>query len=185
MINLAASQGDFGTNNTGGGPITIIPVQVSANNPGYMQFQLGPRAAVQVGAAWRLVCNQCDTNYSTVTNYTLAVTTTNVLSVQFRPIPGWNVPSNQTVTVSAGQVATPSALYTTGDSTALVANRGLGLGIMGTTWTAYRIETRTSLSSGNWVSSGTKTITSNGFNLILPWPTNNSSSAFYRAVWLP
>src|SRR5262249_52465607 len=56
LISLAAALGDKGTNSTGGGVITVIPSRVSASNPGYVQFQLAPPAAVRAGAAWRLVC---------------------------------------------------------------------------------------------------------------------------------
>ena len=184
LINLASSLGDAGTNYTGGGVLTIVPRQVSAGNPGYVQLQLRPPAAVKAGAAWRLVCANCDTNYSNATNYTLAVTTTNTLTIQFKPIPGWNLPTNQTVSVQPGIIAAPNAFYTV-TNPILVASRELGLGITGTTGTIYRIETRTSLLNGSWVTNGTNTIISNGFNLLLPWPTNNSPGAFYRAVWLP
>src|SRR5438552_4063775 len=87
LITLAASQGDSGTNNTGGGVITIIPSQnISANNPGYLQFRLTPPAAVRAGAAWRV---QGDSSYSTAPDYTRAVTSTNGFAVEFKPIDGW------------------------------------------------------------------------------------------------
>jgi hypothetical protein len=60
-----------------------------------------------------------------------------------------------------------------------------GLGFTGTTNTKYRIEYRTNLSSGTWLTLRTNALSS-GFNLILPLPpTNNLPAAFYRAVWLP
>src|SRR6185436_9301702 len=95
LITLAAAQGDSGTNNTGGGVITIVPSQgVSARTPAYLQVQLAPSAAVRAGAAWRL---QGDTAFSSATNYTRAVTTTNSFAVEFKNIVGWNAPSNQSV----------------------------------------------------------------------------------------
>ena len=183
MITLAASLGDSGTNGTGGGVITIIPNQaISANNPGYVQWQLGPSAAVLAGAGWRL---QGDPSYSTATNYTRAVTTTNAVFVEFKPVAGWNLPTNQTVTVLPGQLTSYSAFYTV-TNPVLVANTALGIGITGTTGTVYQIQSRNSLATGTWIPLSTNTILSNSFNLILPFPSSpNQTSAFYRAIWLP
>jgi uncharacterized protein YjiK len=181
LITNAANLGDTGTNNTGGGVITIIPNQaINANNPGYVQLQLGPPAAVRAGAAWRL---QGDTAWSTATNYTEAVLSTNAIGVQFKPIAGWNLPTNQSVSVFPLQIVTPIAFYTV-TNPVLVANATLGIGIMGTTGTVYEIESRTSLTSGSWAPVSTNTITANGFNLVLPKPGTNGTTIFYRAVWL-
>ena len=184
LITLAQTLGDNGTNNTGGGVITIIPNQaVSASNPGYIQWVLSPPAAVTAGAAWRL---GGDTTYSTASNYTRAVFTTNAVTVEFKPITGWNLPTNQAVTVLPGQVTVYTAVYTptTVASPVLVVNPAVGLGIMGTTNTSYLIQYRTNLTTGAWLPLSTNTILSNGFNLVLPWPPTNGPTAFYRALWL-
>jgi sugar lactone lactonase YvrE len=110
LIQLAATLGESGTNFTGGGVITIIPSQaVTIGNPGYLQLQLGPPAAVQAGAGWRL---QGDAVFSGVTNYTRKVSSTNAVVIEFKQIPGWNVPSEQTVTVTPGKVSVYTASYT-------------------------------------------------------------------------
>ena len=184
LIGVAERDAGTGTNNTGGGVITIIPGQVSTSNPGYVQFQLAPPTAVQQGAAWRLVCDTCDTNYSTASNYTLRLTSTNAISVDFKPIPGWNLPTNQSVSVQPGQISTPSAFYVVSNPV-LVATATLGIGLTGTTGTVYRIETRSSLNRGTWSALTTNTITSNGFNPALPPPAHGQPTAYYRAVWLP
>ena len=181
MITMAATLGDSGTNNTGGGVITIIAgAGISASHPGYVQLQLAPPVAVQAGAAWRL---QGDTTYSTATNYTEAVNSTNPVVVQFKPIAGWNLPTNQAVIVLPQQITTYTAFYTV-TNPVMVINRGVGVGITGTTGTKYRLERRPSLSSGTWLPVKTNTLT-NGFNLLLPWPLTNGPASFYRAVWLP
>jgi sugar lactone lactonase YvrE len=183
VVNLiAAAQTDAGTgtNNTGGGVITIIPSQVSASNPGYVQFQLAPPAAVRAGAAWRLVCTNCDTNYSTATNYTLTVASTNAISVQFRPIPGWNLPTNQSVTVQAGQIATPTALYTDVPAS-LSYNVVEGLRLFGASALTYRIDYKTNLDPQlPWLPLATNTLTTNTvlINGTLPTPGRK----FFRAV---
>lgn len=181
LITLAATLGDTGTNNTGGGVITIIAGQgVSASNPGYVQFLLAPSAAVQAGAGWRL---QGDPSYASGSNYTRAVTSTNGSVVEFKPIPGWNLPTNQTVVVSAGALVQNLAFYSV-TNPLMRLTPGLGLQITGTTGTAYRIEYRTNLTAGAWLPLRTNTLTG-GFNLVTPWPPTNGSSAFYRAIWLP
>lgn len=182
LISLAQTQGDNGTNNTGGGVIVIIPSQqISTANPGYIQWQLGPPAAIQAGGGWRLAG---DAAYSSATNYTRAVVATNAIIVQFKPVPGWNLPADQSVTVIPGQLNPYTASYTVISPT-LAADPALGIGLSGTTNTTYRIESRASLTSGNWQPVSTNTITSTGVTFILPPPNANSSATFYRAVWIP
>jgi hypothetical protein len=186
LITNAAYLVDTGTNPLGGGIITITNYQpITAANPGYLQFTLSPPAAVAAGAAWRL---SGDATYSTATNYMRAVLTTNGFGVEFKPIAGWNVPTNQALTVLPGQISVYAANYTPASITptnpVLVANL-TGLGITGTTGTVYRIERRTSLTTGVWLPVSTNTIFTSGFNLLLSNPATNGSVNFYRAVWLP
>jgi hypothetical protein len=180
LINFAASLGDAGTNNTGGGVLTIIPSpNVSAANPAYMQWQLGPPSAVQAGAAWLL---QSDANYSTATNYTRVVISTNAVTVQFKNIPGWNTPTTQQISLTPNQINVFSALYTVTNPVVMVKPQGIGL--RGTTNTLYRLESRASLLTGTWKGISTNMIVSNGFNLVLPKGATNQPTTFYRAVWL-
>lgn len=183
LITLAQTQGDNGTNHTGGGVITIIPnTAVNAAHPGYIQWRLGPPAALLAGAGWRLVG---DAAFSGLTNYTRAVLNTNTVAVEFKPIPGWNLPANQSISVVPDQITPYNAFYTVVNPV-LVANPALGIALAGTTGTTYRIESRTSLTSGNWQPVSTNTIFSTGLNLILPpQPAANQPVTFYRAVWLP
>jgi sugar lactone lactonase YvrE len=180
LITNAANLGDNGTNYTGGGVLTIIPNQaINAANPGYLQFQLKPASAVAAGAGWRLTT---DVAYSSATNYTRAVLTTNAFAVEFKPVPGWITPTSQAVSVLPNQITTYSASYTV-TNPVLVAN-GSTLGLTGTTGTVYRIEQRTSLTTGSWLPFSTNTISTSGFNVFLANPATNGSVNFYRAVWL-
>jgi sugar lactone lactonase YvrE len=180
LITASQEQVDTGTNHTGGGVITVIPGQVSSSNPGYLQFQLAPPAAVQQGAAWRL---QGDSSFSTAANYIRTVTSTNAFTVEFKSIPGWNSPTNQSLTVQPGLITIANAFYTV-TNPVLVADLALGLGITGTTGTVYRIESRNSLNLGSWLPISTNTIISNGVNPLLTVPPNQDAS-YFRVVWLP
>jgi hypothetical protein len=182
LIVRSLALGDLGTNNTGGGVLTLVGSAVTAGNPAYVQVPLGPPAAVQAGAGWRLAG---DSDYGSATNYTRIVTSTNAI-IQFKDIPGWNPPTITNFTVQGGVVTTiPGANYTV-VSPAMSFVPGLGFGITGATNTKYRIEYRTDLATGSWLPLQTNTISSGGFNLLLPWPpTNGLPSVFYRGVWLP
>ena len=185
LITLAASQGDSATNYTLGGVSTIVPSQfISAKNPGYLQVRLTPSAAVLAGAGWRL---QGDTNtpYSSQTNFTLQINSTNVFALEFKPVAGWKLPTNPLVNVYPNPTnpTVISAFYMVNDPL-LAINRATGIGITGTTGTIYRLERKSALSSSVWLAVTTNTIRSNGINPILTFPTTNQPG-FYRAVWLP
>jgi hypothetical protein len=182
LINLAASRGDAGTNNTGGGVITFVPNPgLSAANPAYVQVVLGPAAAVQAGAGWRL---QGDGSFGSSPIYTRAITTNGAVLEFNTNVVGWNPPGSQTAQLSLGALTIVSNAFYTVKPPSMVADLALGIGLIGTTNTSYRIEYRNSLSSGTWLALKTNTL-GPGFNQVLPWPPANGPAAFYRAVWLP
>jgi hypothetical protein len=170
-----------GTQGPSAGVIRINPSQqITANNPGYVQWQLGPPSAVLAGAAWKL---SGDNNYSTADSYTRAVFATNAFEVQFKPVVGWNLPTNQSLTVLPGQITRQTAFYSVVPPN-MTNDTARGLGLSGTTNTSYQIQRRASLTSGSWLPVSTNTIQTTGFNLLLPKPATNGSPNFYRAVWL-
>jgi hypothetical protein len=179
LISMASEAGDYGTNNSGGNFITIIPSQaVSLSNPAYLMLELGPPSAVQAGAAWKLT-NQPDSCYSTGNPSLQEVTTTSTLVVQFKPIPGWNLPTNRSVTVVPGLILTNVVTYTVANPR-LTLDLVNGLGMFGTTNTTYQIQSNSLLTGGTWIPFQTNILTSPGFNLI----TNKPRPGFYRALWL-
>jgi hypothetical protein len=179
LITLAADLGDTGTNNSGGGVITIIPSQAtSLSHPAFLIWQLAPPAAVQAGAAWKLT-NESDAYYSTGGTSMQEITTTNALTVQFRSLPGWNLPTNRSVTATPGVIRTNVANYTV-TNPVLHLDLVNGLQINGTTNTRYQILSNSLVSGGALIPFKTNTLTSFGFNLI----TNNPRPGFYRARWL-
>jgi hypothetical protein len=190
LITLAATQGDNGTNNTGGGVITIIPSQnITMSNPGYLQVRLAPADAVRAGAGWKLTN---DAAFSSDPNYTRQITSTNAFGVGFKQIPGWESPTNKSIivlpnpsvpTVITGFYSVMSpllvnnhAVVTTMTSTTIVYR----VGMTGTIGTVYRLERKSALTDALWQTVSTNTISSNGFNLLLP----NPPPGFYRLRWL-
>jgi hypothetical protein len=181
LITNAANLGDNGTNYSGGGVITIIPSQaVSASNPGYLEFQLGPPAAVAAGAGWELAG---DSSFSSATNYIRAVLSTNAFTVVFNPIPGWKVPTNQSVSVTPGQIAVYSALYTISNSAVqLISPQVSGgtfqLSFQSVNGQGYTLYYNNNLSTTNWLPY--TNVTGNGAIIELSVPVTNSSQRFFR-----
>src|ERR1043165_402421 len=174
--------GGMGTNNTGGGVITFVPNQeLSAANPAYVQVVLGPAAAVQAGAGWRL---QGDGSFGSSPDYTRTITTNGAVLEFNTNVAGWNPPASQTVQLTIGDITVISNVFYKVKPPSMVADRALGIGLSGTTNTTYRIEYRPSLGSGQWLALRTNTLRP-GFNQVLPWPPTNGPAGFYRAVWLP
>ena len=172
-----------GTNNTGGGVITFIyNGNLSATNPAYLQVVLGPPAAVQAGAGWRLLGDSSDSSYGTDPNYTRAVTT-NGASIEFKQVDGWNPPPPTVIQLTPGAITRTNLSYTVVPPVMWLA-AGTGLAMTGTINTSYRVERRPDLLTGSWLAVSTNTL-SNGFSLLLTWPFTNGSASFYRAVWLP
>ena len=103
-------------------------------------------------------------------------------AIEFKEISGWNLPPNQTVSVTLGQTTIIKPNYSVVPPQ-LKFNATQGLGFTGTTGTTYRIEYRTNLSVGQWLPFKTNALVP-GLNQIVPWPPTNGPSAFYRAIWL-
>jgi hypothetical protein len=181
LITNAETLAESGTNYSGGGVITIIPSQaVSASNPGYLEFQLGPPAAVAAGAGWEL---QGDSSFSSATNYIRAVLSTNAFTVVFKPIPGWNVPTNQSVSVTPGQIALYSALYTVSNSVVQIISPQVSGGtfqfsFQSANGQSYTLYYNNSVATTNWLPY--TNVTGNGATLQLSVPVTNSSQRFFR-----
>jgi hypothetical protein len=110
LITRAAALGDSGTNNSGGGVITIIPTGVSSSHPAYLIMSLGPPAAVAAGAAWEFV-NQPAKDYLSASQSVQELSSSATVELQFSPVAGWNLPANQTLTLTSA-VNSYAAAYT-------------------------------------------------------------------------
>jgi hypothetical protein len=186
LINLAASEGDSGTNNSGGGVLTIVPGQGIANNPGLVEVTIEPPAAVQAGAAWKF-SSLSDAYYSTANPSALAVTNPSSLQLQFKSIPGWNSPASQPVTVGAGLVTSFTATYT--PSGLVIESTQRSGGAFTFSWNAspgqtFQIQVATSLAQTQWGTlSGT--ITATGSTASTTVSICCITQKFYRVVLMP
>jgi hypothetical protein len=169
---------------TGGGLLTVVASQTGNGLCAFVQVALGPPAAVAAGAALRV---QGTTTWFTDPTYTFAVAEGTTAIIECRPVPGWNLPTNNTVQIPLGELTVVLATYmqvVPPAAPALTFNPASGLGITGTAGATFRLEYRTSLVSGQWLPLKTNNL-GPGVNLLLPWPPTNGPAAFYRAVWLP
>src|SRR5690349_9879107 len=122
-------------------------------------MRLGRPAAVSAGAGWRV---HGDTVYSSASTYTRSITSSDNFYVEFKPIPGWNLPAFQSVFVSPGALIAPTATYTADPlQPPLSITRSNGLVCI--SWPAtstLRPQEKTNLNSLAWLDS-TNTITTN------------------------
>jgi hypothetical protein len=94
---------------SGGGPIQVKALQAVGGSVAYLAFELGPTNVLSLGAAWAL---QGQPNYpETNANSTVAISSNATLSVNFKPLPGWDAPSNSLVTVFTGTSYVYTATY--------------------------------------------------------------------------
>ena len=178
LITFAATLGDNGTNH-GGGVILLVPGN-GGTISGQLLVAIQPPSAVAAGASWKYL-TEPDANYLSQQISVRMVAPTNMISLQFKAIPGWVVPTNQTIAVFGGTLAA-SAFYTVSNPVLIASAQGLGL--RGTTNTTYSIEKTTSLKNPVWVTNiSAITITNTNFSLAVP-KTSNPAATFYRAVWL-
>ena len=154
---------------------------ISAKNAGFLILQLGPDAAVQAGAAWKLA-SQPANYYSTANPSVQEVTTTNAFVVQFKPIPGWNLPTNQTVVVTPGQIVTNTANYTPANPNLSNVNlSGTQLQMVFSAAAGNQCALDQSTNLINWTPLVTNAVPPTGVLSFTDTPaTNNSSSVFYR-----
>ena len=108
LITGAQALGDSGTNNTGGGVITIT-AGAGSGQFAYLQVNIGPQAALDAGGAWRV---QGTTAWSGGPTYTAAIAAGNSVTLEFKPVSGWDVPVNNTVQITLGQLTIVPATYT-------------------------------------------------------------------------
>jgi hypothetical protein len=186
LINLANLTAYTGANHSGGGVIDVASGPGLGNNPGVLEITIAPPAAFLAGAAWKLT-TQSNADYSTQNPSALALISSNSVQLQFRPIPGWNVPTNQSLLVAQGEVVSLTAYYTLAQPLIQTATRS---GASFTfSWSAptnqmYEVQTATNLNQTVW------TVITNGSTgansaMTISEPIATNSQRFYRVVLLP
>ena len=181
LIIAAEELGDSGTNQNGGGPLSVKAIGVTPLNPAYLQILISPPAAVAAGANWAPMGSNVFQPYNT--NRVLLVTTT-FTNVQFANIPMWSSPSSQIPSLKAGDYKTITATYTP-IAPQVVFNRSKGFSFTGPIGVSYRVAFSTNLASPVWVTNPTVGITNNPVT-IMPWPpTNGLPKAFFKVILLP
>ena len=100
LINRADILSHGGVNSTGGGVVTITVGQ-GGGIPATIQVTLAPATAVAAGAAWRVQGG--DPTWITNPNYQQAVPPGTSVTLEFRPLDGWDLPPDQNLTLTPGQ----------------------------------------------------------------------------------
>src|SRR5205807_1854714 len=110
LINRADVSANTGDDHTGGGVLLLSAGAGSLYTPGYFQIILGPAAATNAGAGWRLLelTNVTYFNDNSAT-YGLPPAT---YTLTFLSIPGFLAPTNRPLSITAKQTSVIFANYT-------------------------------------------------------------------------
>ena len=97
---------------TGGGVITITAGAGGTGLLAYLQVAIGPPEALAAGGRWRVVQDNVTNAWSSGSGYTLAITSVGAVTLEFKSIPGWDLPSRQALALTLGATTVASSLYT-------------------------------------------------------------------------
>jgi hypothetical protein len=152
----------------------------------WVDLDLGPAEAVAAGAAWRI--NPTNRVYFPYTNYSSVSVRILVgrtgFDFEFKEIPGYRSPSNDTFVVVCDQGILIRARYEVVPPR-LELLHPAALLVDGTAGTSYRIESAESLADPvDWRTVQTFALT-NKLHMIPLTAPESGSARFYRAVWMP
>ena len=105
------------------------------------------------------------------------------LKIQFRPVEGFRLPTNQTVHIAADQNSVIEVMYKV-EPPELRFERNDGLWMRGTHGTRYRIQSSSGLAGVGWQEED-EVLLGVGWQLIPIQEHGPGDNRFYRAVWLP
>ena len=110
LINRGELSGNGGDNNVGGG-ITLVAPRVTSSPfaPTLLSCIIQPQAAVERGAAWRIVGEQ-----EFRASGTRVALNAGTYGLEFKPVAGFATPAPQVVTLVDGQIATARPVYAPG-----------------------------------------------------------------------
>ena len=111
---------------TSGGVITMVVGSGGSGSLAYVQVNIGPQKALAAGAQWKV---QGQNVWYSNPPYVDTLPAGGSQALVFKPVPGWDLPPNQKLTLTLGQLTTASALYTR--SAQLAVNPAGGLASSG------------------------------------------------------
>ena len=146
-------------------------------------MKLGPPAAVAAGGAWRVPEKNID--YTSNPNERIPLAGGRGVIIDFRPVPGWFLPTNQIVDVAADQETILDAYYIDArPSLNYRLEEGLRL-YAGQTGVVYRIDYANNLGPPiNWVALTNVTL-SNSSQIISDAEPTKATRRFFRAARTP
>ena len=179
MIEQAEKTAYSGDNHTGGGVILINPIATPGTfSTGYVRVALGPPAAVSAGGAWRVP--ERNIPYTSDPNVRIPLSS-GAFTIEFKPLAGWQSPSNQPSAVNANQVIIlPENYEELPSRLSLQANGRLSLS--GAQGLAYRIESSTNLALTNWTTITHVTFTATNVTNINVFGPGGSGRRFFRGI---
>ena len=182
LIGLAASQGDTGTNFTGGGVITFLTPNSGSGDKGYLQVTLEPAEARAANAGCKL---STDSGYMTAHTNLFPPQIPGTNTLQFRQIPGWDEPPTTNVTLVPGQITRLVATYVAIKlSGARLADNGtIVIVLEGATNSVYSIVASTNLAAPltNWAEVLRITNTTGRTGFTITNPPSAATQRYYRA----
>ncbi|HEY1790101.1 MAG TPA: hypothetical protein VGJ73_18280 [Verrucomicrobiae bacterium] len=151
-------------------------------NTYYIIVNLGPAAATSQGGAWTLSCHPGFRESAPDSTEDFSGPN---MTMEFVTISGWNVPTNQNISLPPNSFSVVTNLYYTTVAPVLSITHTGELTLTGTLGTTYTIQSSTSL-FGPWstlVSSFKLTTSPKEIEQISPWPDTSPSVTYYRALW--
>jgi hypothetical protein len=189
MINKAEIESNGGPDSTGGG---FISSSFGANGPtrhsGLLTLRVGPPAALRLGGAWRVSPSRSGElgELRAYTNFTSGVSSLPVVSTNFvievQPLAGFAFPTNQQVRVVEDANILLDLRYTV-TPPRFVSFPSLGLGLVGTPGTSYRIEAKLRPDDAHWVALHRIRLDP-GTNWLPGITLDESTNRLHRAIWL-
>lgn len=179
MIEQAEKTAYSGDNHTGGGVILINPIATPGTfSTGYVRVALGPPAAVSAGGAWRVP--ERNIPYTSDPNVRIPLSS-GAFTIEFKPLAGWQSPSNQPSAVNANQVIIlPENYEELPSRLSLLVNGRLSLS--GAQGLVYRIESATNLGPTGWTTLTNVTFTTTNITNINVSVPGGAGRRFFRGI---
>lgn len=175
------------TGGTGGFTIIVTPPPIGGFCFGYASLSLGPPEAIAAGGGWRIPefnIPSANTNAFTSDASIRIPLQAGTLTVFFKSLPGFAMPSNQTVQAVCGQHLVLYPQYVPLPPR-LELQPGEDLRLLGSSGVTYRIEKAVSLTVlSNWNPVSTVMLNSASLTLTNIRPTTNGAG-YFRARVLP